>query len=112
VVADDEQLGKPSGHDLAEGTYNLPVLRALAADDAVAAELRPLLGSPIEGAALATARDLVRSSVGVDQSVAVARSYVDQAVAALAPFGERPTSTALAGAAHHLLVELDAIRSA
>ena len=31
VVATDEQLGKPAGHDLVEGVYTLPVLRALRA---------------------------------------------------------------------------------
>ena len=31
VVATDEQLGKPAGHDLVEGVYTLPVLRVLAA---------------------------------------------------------------------------------
>ena len=29
VVASDEELGKPAGHDLVEGVYTLPVLRAL-----------------------------------------------------------------------------------
>src|SRR5687767_11689527 len=33
VVATDEQLGKPSGQDLAEGVYNLPVIRALRRND-------------------------------------------------------------------------------
>ena len=107
VVADEEALGKPAGHDIAEGIYNLPVLRALAAG---ADELRPYLGSPIDGPELAAARDIVRASVGVDESIQVARSYVDQAVEVLAPLGERPATTALAGAAAHLLVELDAIR--
>ncbi|MDP1820215.1 MAG: polyprenyl synthetase family protein [Acidimicrobiales bacterium] len=106
VVATDEQLGKPSGHDIAEGIYNLPVLRALAggADD-----LRALLGRPIDGADLDAARSLVRASTGVEQSTEVARQYAARAVAALAPFGERPAATALAGAATHLLVELDAL---
>ena len=30
VIATDEELGKPAGHDIAEGIYNLPVIRALA----------------------------------------------------------------------------------
>ena len=108
VVATDEQLGKPAGHDIAEGVYNLPVLRALAAGDG---ELRSRLGAPVEGDALTDAVSLVRASVGVEQSVEVARGYVDRAVEALAPFGERPATSALAGAATHLLVELDAVRA-
>jgi heptaprenyl diphosphate synthase len=106
VVATDDQLGKPAGHDIAEGVYNLPVLRALADDGD---ELRSLLGGPIGGADLDRARALVRASVGVEQSIEVARRYAAEAVEVLAPFGERPATTALAGAAGHLLVELDAI---
>jgi len=106
VVATDEQLGKPSGHDIAEGIYNLPVIRALQGGGD---ELRALLGRPIDGAELESARALVRSSVGVEQSIAMAAAYVDQAVDSLVPFGERPATTALAGAAAHLLIELDAI---
>ena len=108
VVADEATLGKPAGHDIAEGIYNLPVLRALqsGADD-----LLPYLGRPVDGADLETAREIVRASVGVQQSVDVARSYVDQAIEVLAPFGERPATTALAGAAAHLLVDLEAVRS-
>ena len=112
VVADEEQLGKPAAHDIAEGIYNLPVLRTLAHGGDTADALRPLLGGPVDGDALIAARDLVRGSVGVEQSVEVARGYVDQAVAALAPFGERPATSAMAAAARHLLVELDEIRSA
>jgi heptaprenyl diphosphate synthase len=101
VIATDEELGKPAGHDIAEGIYNLPVLRALARDGLP--ELRALLGGPIEGDELERARKLVRESDGVAQSVEVARGYVGQAVRALAPFGERPAAVALRGAAEHLL---------
>ena len=106
VVATDEQLGKPAGHDIAEGIYNLPVIRALAGG---ASDLRPLLGRPIGEAELDIARRLVRESDGVAQSIDLARDYVAQAVAALAPFGERPSASALAGAAQHLLADVEAI---
>ncbi len=58
VVATDEQLGKPAGHDLVEGVYTLPVLRALAGPEGD--ELRTLLGKPIEGADVERARQLVQ----------------------------------------------------
>ncbi len=45
VTATDEQLGKPSGHDMIEGVYTLPVLRTLALGNAAAVELAQLLGS-------------------------------------------------------------------
>jgi geranylgeranyl pyrophosphate synthase len=67
---------------------------------------RALLGGPIAGAELERARELVRASVGVPQSIEVARGFVHDAVATLAPFGERPAATALAGAAQQLLADL------
>jgi heptaprenyl diphosphate synthase len=106
VIATDEQLGKPAGHDIAEGIYNLPVIRALADGTS---DLRPLLGRPIDARELDIARKLVRDSEGVAQSMAVARDFVSQAVAALSPFGERPSAIALRGAAEHLLVDVEAI---
>jgi heptaprenyl diphosphate synthase len=104
VIATDEELGKPAGHDIAEGIYNLPVIRALAGEGG--AELRPLLGGPLGGAELERARKLVRASDGVAQSIEVARRYVDEAVAGLEPYGERPAAVALRGAARHLVAAL------
>jgi len=109
VVATDEQLGKPAGHDIAEGIYNLPVIRALAGGTS---DLRPLLGRPISDHELDIARDLVRASTGVEESIEVARGFVDQAVACLEPFGERPSVVAMAGAARHLLADVEAIAAA
>lgn len=109
VVATDEQLGKPAGHDLVEGAYNLPTLRALAGP--AGDELRTLLGEPIEGERWEQARALVRSGSAIDESVAVAQRYVDEACGLLAPFEGRPAAEALAGASRHLLVGLDDLRA-
>ncbi len=104
VIGTDEQLGKPAGLDITEGIYNLPVLRALAAPGGD--DLRALLGRPLRGAELEEARAMVRACGGVAEAVAVARSYAEQAVDALAPFGERPMPVALARAARGLLDDL------
>jgi heptaprenyl diphosphate synthase len=109
VIATDEQLGKPAGHDIAEGIYNLPVIVAL---EELGGDLRALLGGPIAGADLETARRLVRTSSGVDRSIDLARAHIEGAVEALAPLGETPSAVALAGAAHHLLVDVEAVRAA
>ena len=109
VVATDEQLGKPAGHDIAEGIYNLPVIYAL---EELGGDLRTLLGGPIAGADLDTARRLVRTTSGVERSVDLAREHIEQAVAALEPLGGTPSSLALAGAATHLLVDLEAVLAA
>ena len=109
VVATDEQLGKPAGHDLVEGAYNLPVIRALAGPGGD--ELASLLGAPIEGATWERARTLVRESSAIDESVAVAGEYVERAVDLLRPFEGRPAAAALQGASRHLLESLAAVRA-
>ena len=93
VVATEEQLGKPAGHDMAEGIYTLPVIRAIAAGDDTAGELRELLGRPLtEFAEIERARKLVKSSSGIEEAVEVATRYGSEAAAALAPL---PPSDAL-----------------
>jgi len=109
VVATDEQLGKPAGHDLVEGAYNLPVLRALAGPSGD--ELASLLGTPIQGETWERARTLVRQSSAIDESVQVASEYVGKAVALLAPLEDRPAAVALQGASRHLLDSLATVRA-
>jgi len=110
LLATDEQLGKPAGHDLIEGVYTLPVLRALRSPGG--GELRELLAGPVQGEAWLRARDLVRSSTGVQEAVEVARSYVDWGIAELDPLLHRPAARALAGAANHLLSAVDVLGAA
>ncbi|HYD10878.1 MAG TPA: polyprenyl synthetase family protein [Acidimicrobiales bacterium] len=85
VVATDEELGKPAGQDLAEGIYTLPVIRALRHGGAGAGELRGILGSPLERGDVETARKIVRSDGAVEESMALARGYCEEAIVALAP---------------------------
>lgn len=110
LVATDEQLGKPAGHDLVEGVYTLPVLRAL--QGARGGELRELLGSPLHGPTWLRARELVRSSEGVEEALALARSYVGWAIEELDPLAHRPAAQALQAAASALLDSVDAVRAA
>jgi heptaprenyl diphosphate synthase len=105
VVATDEELGKPAGHDMAEGVYNLPVLRSL--DGPGGGRLRSLLGGPLDAEAQARALDLVREGDGVAQSITEARAYVDRAVADLDRLPAGPACDALAAASRHLLVGLE-----
>jgi geranylgeranyl pyrophosphate synthase len=105
VVASDEELGKPAGHDMAEGVYNLPVLRSLTGPGGD--ELRGLLGGPLEPESQARALALVRAGDGVAQAVAVAEAHVGRAEAALAALPPSPAGDALAAAARHLVVGLD-----
>ena len=101
LVATDEQLGKPAGHDLIEGVYTLPVLRALRAPGAE--ELSGLLGRPVNGEDWERARSLVRASGGVEEAIGVARHYTAYATECLGPLGHRPAAQALMESAGHLL---------
>lgn len=78
LVATDDQLGKPAGHDMVEGTYTLPVIRALA-DPSTGSELRSLLGGPLDDVNRDRARSLVLSSGGVEESVTEARRWAETA---------------------------------
>jgi heptaprenyl diphosphate synthase len=101
VVSTDEELGKPAGHDMVEGVYNLPVLRALQGPSG--RSLREVLGGELDDDARLRALKLVRESDGVRQAVTVAQEYVDQGVAALGRIPVGAATAALAAAAQHLV---------
>jgi heptaprenyl diphosphate synthase len=108
VVASDGELGKPAGHDMAEGIYNLPVLRTLAAGGPAADELAGLLGGPLDAEAQARALALVRAGDGVAEAMAAARDHVDEARVALTALAPSPAGEALAAAAGHLVAGVGA----
>lgn len=107
LVSTEEELGKPAGHDLTEGIYNLPVLYALTSD--VGDDLRPLLGSPIEGAERDRARELVRASGGIESTIEEARRFVTKAIDALDYVQPSVARDALAGGATHLVDTIAAV---
>jgi heptaprenyl diphosphate synthase len=109
VIATDAQLGKPAGHDIVEGIYNLPVLYAL---EEVGPDLAVLLGGPIADGDLASARRLARGSGGVDRAIDVARAYVEDAVRAVEPLAGTPSAAVLSASAEHLLVDVEALLAA
>ena len=78
LVGTDDELGKPSGHDMVEGVYTLPVIRALRAPT-VGEELRALLGTPLGPPERDKARAMVRASGGIEAAAGVARRYADEA---------------------------------
>jgi heptaprenyl diphosphate synthase len=104
VTSTAEELGKPAGHDLVEGVYTLPVLRALASDGA----LRGRLGAPIEGAELEAALSVVRADGAVSGSLDTARQYATGAISALDPFRESDGAEWLRGAVDDLFARVPA----
>jgi heptaprenyl diphosphate synthase len=80
LTATDEALGKPSGQDIAEGIYTLPVIYALADSTA----LRDLLGTPLDAGRLPEARALAMANGSVPAALAIARDHAKKANEALA----------------------------
>jgi len=72
LSATDAQLGKPSGHDMVEGVYTLPVLHTLASGGVPARELADILGKPLDLAERDKALSIVRSNGGVEAAIEVA----------------------------------------
>jgi heptaprenyl diphosphate synthase len=102
VVANEEDLGKPGGQDLAEGIYTYPVLVALADAD-IGPELSLLLGQQLDQPERAKARSMVAASPGVAATVAMGRGYVDAAVNSLRGVRSDPLAANLTGLVESLL---------
>jgi heptaprenyl diphosphate synthase len=81
LTATDEELGKPSGHDMEEGVYTLPVMLTLANGGNFADELRDMLGKPLSQTERLRALEIVRAGDGVQRAIETAKSYVQLAEA-------------------------------
>ena len=79
LTATDEALGKPSGQDLVEGIYTLPVIYALGETPALAEKL----GGRLDARALAEVRELATRNGAVPAALAVARDHAQKASEAL-----------------------------
>jgi heptaprenyl diphosphate synthase len=101
LIASSEELGKPSGNDLVEGVYTLPVLRTLDTEGSDA--LRALLGKPLTPEEREEARAIVLGGPGIAHSIEVAQVYADEAIAALAGLPDSDATRGLAATTHHLV---------
>jgi heptaprenyl diphosphate synthase len=106
LVATEAELGKPAGHDMEEGVYTLPVLRALASD--AGDELRPLLTDHMTADDRARAVEIVAGGGWITGAVEVARSHAARAVEALDRFPSGPGVDGLSAAAAHLVDSVEA----
>jgi heptaprenyl diphosphate synthase len=106
IIATDEQLGKPAGHDMEEGVYTLPVLLTLAAETAESRELFDLLGSPLTAKERTKALKIVRNGGGLAAALESARDYVAIAEAECAKLPASAATEALRRAPRALLDSL------
>jgi heptaprenyl diphosphate synthase len=103
ITTTSDLLGKPAGHDMVEGVYTLPVLRTLAMDHGVGAELLSLLGKPLDLIERDKALAIVRANEGVESAAATARRYVAEAEQACDELPAGPATDALRAAPAALL---------
>src|SRR5438067_2670684 len=80
VTGSEADLGKPTGNDVHEGVYTLPVIYAIARSE----ELRSLLGRKLEWPQVSRAVELIGTADVIDASMAVARTHATKASEALA----------------------------
>lgn len=106
-IAVDGQLGKPAGQDLAEGVYNIPTLVSLA-NSTVGAELRELLGRPLDDVQRERARQLVVAGGGIDETLSVAREHVSFAHEALGVLGDDDLTRGFSSLVSSLLDDMPA----
>lgn len=80
-----EDIGKPAGHDLAQGFVTLPVIRALEVLDVPGrAELTALITNPkMTESEVARALEIVRTTDGLDYAQEKADAYLERAKNAL-----------------------------
>lgn len=106
LVSDEAAMGKPTGHDIEEGVYTLPVLAALAGPDGE--KLRSMLGGPVDSATRDAAAEIVRAGDGIPMAIERARSYADVGREALDQLPPSPGVTGLHAAADYLLANVQA----
>lgn len=106
LVSNEADMGKPTGHDIEEGVYTLPILLTL--DSPLGAQLRSLLGGPVDAATRDEAVRLVRSGPGIPLAIERARSYANSGRDSLAELPPSPGVEGLSAAADYLLSSVEA----
>ncbi|MBI4286416.1 MAG: polyprenyl synthetase family protein [Chloroflexi bacterium] len=95
-TASEEELGKPVGSDLVQGTLTLPalcILERYPGDNPVKEVFRKR--GKDAGQAIAEAIEIVRSASIVDECYQLAASYADRACASLGALPDKPARQAL-----------------
>jgi heptaprenyl diphosphate synthase len=89
-LATEEEVGKPVGNDLKQGTVTLPLMLARS-DPSVDGQLEAILSKPVlDDADYARVVTIVRGSRGIDESYEFAQTFGEKARAELAAFPPSP----------------------
>ena len=108
LTSDHSVLGKPSGQDVMEGNYTLPVLLTLKTP--AGEELRDLLQGGLEEQNLQRVLEIVRSGTGTQEALSIASNWAHKAIDSLAPLRDTPPADNLRKAAQTLLASLPAAK--
>jgi len=100
LIGDHSVLGKPSGQDVMEGNYTLPVLITL--DSPAGDELRHLLAEEMQPPQLERVLELVRCGSGIRQAKDAAHGWASKAINALDALRNNSHSDKLRTAAQNL----------
>jgi len=100
----EDEIGKPIGHDIAEGFSTLPLMMALE-DDRVASQLRHLLevNRELTGIEANEVVELVRASDGPTRAIERARQLASEARGELKTLGDGEAQAALAALATYVV---------
>ena len=93
VMASEKELGKPSGNDLLEGVYTLPVIRALKGPNSEA--LNDLLTNPIDNDKRDIALELIRTDEAIESTIETALEFTKNAQQSLISLPNNPTAEIL-----------------
>ena len=92
-IGNRKELGKPSGNDLLEGVYTLPVIRALKGTNSEA--LKDLLTSSIDGDKRDKALELIRADEAIESTIETALGFTKKAQESLTSLPNSPTAEIL-----------------
>ena len=100
-LATEQEVGKPVGNDLKQGTVTLPLMLARQANNG---RLNAVLAKPVlDDADYAEVVRIVRASSGIDESYAYAKTFGDKARAELEAFPPSAYRDALESLTHYVV---------
>jgi heptaprenyl diphosphate synthase len=110
LIATEDFLGKPAGSDIFEGTFTLPVLLALAAEDS--GRVRALLdgGKPYDPEAVDEVITLVRKGGHIDTALARVDHHMAAAQGAVRELSDGQVRSVLGDLGSYLVTRVEAAR--